>query len=192
MAVSTKCFNAATLALQSHLKCFAYFRDRKIHKQAEYVNWSVYSQTKSQVLLTDYCRILLYPSFTPFVIVFTHAITTASPDDLVLLHETVNSLELIKGLSRGSTRLYEICTAFVKTAQALADSRQTLTGLEQHHDGLLLMPGLDGHGQASITLPDVAWPEDMYGSMNSADISGFLNDFIGTNRSAMDILNSIT
>lgn len=148
-------------------------------------------QTRSQVLLTDNCRILLYPSFTPFVIVFTHAITTASPDDLVLLHETVNSLELIKGLSRGSTRLYEICTAFVKTAQALADSRQTLTGLEQHHDGLLLMPGLDGHGQASITLPDVAWPEDMYGSMNSADISGFLNDFIGTNRSAMDILNSI-
>lgn len=54
------------------------------------------------------------------------------------------------------------------------------------------MPGLDGHGQASITLPDVAWPEDMYGSMNSADISGFLNDFIGTNRSAMDILYSIT
>lgn len=41
MAISTKCFDAATLALQSHLKCFAYFRDRKIHKQAEYVNWLV-------------------------------------------------------------------------------------------------------------------------------------------------------
>lgn len=81
-------------------------------------------------------------------------------------------------------RLYEICTAFVKTAQTLLDSRQTLTGLEQHHDGLLLTPA----GQTSITLPDVSWPD--IGTMNSADISMFLNDFIGTNRSAMDILNS--
>lgn len=51
MAISTKCFDAATLALQSHLKCFAYFRDRKIHKQAEYVNWLVLTQSCSQTKL---------------------------------------------------------------------------------------------------------------------------------------------
>jgi hypothetical protein len=26
-------------ALQSHLECFTYFRNRKTHKQTEYVNW---------------------------------------------------------------------------------------------------------------------------------------------------------
>ncbi|BCR92189.1 transcription factor domain-containing protein [Aspergillus chevalieri] len=177
MAISTECFDAATLALQSHLKCFAYFRDRKIHKQAEYVNW-----------------ILLYPSFTPFVIVFTHAITTASPDSLSLLHETVSSLNLIKRLSRASLHLYEICTAFVKTAQALLDSRQTLTGLEQHHDGLLLASADADTGDRqglSISLPDVTGTMEggMDGGwMSSAGIEMFLNDFIGSNRSAMGIL----
>ncbi|XHG01002.1 hypothetical protein AWENTII_004408 [Aspergillus wentii] len=42
MSISTRCLEAATLALQSHLKCFAQFKNRKTHKQAEYVNW--YSQ----------------------------------------------------------------------------------------------------------------------------------------------------
>jgi hypothetical protein len=38
MAVSSQCYEAASMALHSHLKCFTYFRDRQAHKQAEYVN----------------------------------------------------------------------------------------------------------------------------------------------------------
>ncbi|KAL3469756.1 fungal-specific transcription factor domain-containing protein [Aspergillus californicus] len=171
MAISSQCYEAASLALHSHLNCITYFRDRKAHKQEEYVN-----------------SILLYPSFTPFIIVFTHAITTASVTDLSLLQETVKSLELIKGVSRGSMHLHVICEAFAKTAQVLVDSRQTLTGLAQHQDGSLIMPG---EGPANIALPDVIWPPDLFDShVDQADISMFLNDFIGTNRSAMDILNS--
>lgn len=133
-------------------------------------------------------RILLYPSFTPFVIVFTHAITTASTADLALLQDTASSLELIKGLSRGSMHLYTICDAFVRAAQILVNSQQTLTGLEQHQDGSLVIPTTDGPG--NIALPDVSWPEDTFDStMNQADISMFLNGFIGTNRSVMDILS---
>ncbi|OJZ84690.1 hypothetical protein ASPFODRAFT_192804 [Aspergillus luchuensis CBS 106.47] len=171
MAVSSQCYASATAALQSHLKCFTYFRGRQTHKQTEYVNW-----------------ILLYPSFTPFVIVFTHAITTASTADLALLQDTASSLELIKGLSRGSMHLYTICDAFVRAAQILVNSQQTLTGLEQHQDGSLVIPTTDGPG--NIALPDVSWPEDTFDStMNQADISMFLNGFIGTNRSVMDILS---
>ncbi|KKK25394.1 hypothetical protein P175DRAFT_0530702 [Aspergillus ochraceoroseus IBT 24754] len=172
MAISSQCYQAASMALHSHLKCFTYFRDRQAHKQAEYVNW-----------------ILLYPSFAPFVIVFTHAITTASATDLALLQETVRSLEMIKGISRGSMHLYTICEAFAKTAQVLVDSRQTLTGLAQHQDGSLILP--PGDGPANIALPDVIWPEDLFDShVDQVDISMFLNDFIVTNRSVMDILNS--
>ncbi|PYH98007.1 hypothetical protein BO71DRAFT_447549 [Aspergillus ellipticus CBS 707.79] len=172
MAISSQCYGSATAALQSHLKCFTYFRGRQTHKQTEYVNW-----------------ILLYPSFTPFVIVFTHAITTASTADLALLQDTTSSLELIKGLSRGSMHLYTVCEAFVRAAQILVNSQQTLTGLEQHQDGSLFLPTSDGPG--NISLPNVPWPDDMIDlSMNQADISMFLNDFIGSNRSLMDILSS--
>ncbi|RAL14501.1 transcription factor domain-containing protein [Aspergillus homomorphus CBS 101889] len=172
MAISSRCYEVATLALQSHLKCFTYFRGRQTHKQTEYVNW-----------------ILLYPSFTPFVIVFTHAITTASAIDLALLQDTVSSLDLIKGLSRGSMHLYTVCEAFVKAAQVLVKSRQTLTGIERHQDGSLVMPAADG--AANIAFPDVSWPENTFDSLvNQTDISMFLNDFIGANRSVMDILSS--
>lgn len=37
-AISSQCYETATLALHSHLKCFTYFRDRQTHKQTEYVN----------------------------------------------------------------------------------------------------------------------------------------------------------
>ncbi|PYH49584.1 transcription factor domain-containing protein [Aspergillus saccharolyticus JOP 1030-1] len=172
MAISSRCYEIATLALHSHLKCFTYFRGRQTHKQTEYVNW-----------------ILLYPSFTPFIIVFTHAITTASAVDLALLQDTVSSLELIKGLSRGSLHLYTVCEAFVKAAQVLVKSRQTLSGIERHQDGSLVMPAADG--ATNIAFPNVSWPEDTFDSlMNQTDISMFLNDFIGANRSVMDILSS--
>ncbi|KAF7595392.1 hypothetical protein BBP40_006386 [Aspergillus hancockii] len=173
MAISSRCYEAATLALHSHLKCFNYFRGRQTHKQIEYVHW-----------------ILLYPSFAPFVIVFTHAITTANNADLTLLQETVKSLDLIKGLSHGSRHLYTICEAFARAAQVLVESQQTLMGLEQHQDGSLVIPTTI-NGPANISLPDVSWPEDTFDStMSQADISMFLNDFIGANRSVMDILNS--
>lgn len=169
MAVSSECYEAASMALHSHLKCITYFRDRKAHKQAEYVN-----------------SILLYPSFTPFIIVFTHAITTTNSADLHLLQETVRSLELIKGVSRGSLHLHAICASFAKAAQVLVDSRQTLTGLAQHQDGSLVMPA--GTGAGDIALPDVIWPDDLF---DQVDISMFLNDFIGTGRSAVEILRGL-
>ncbi|KAM0114342.1 hypothetical protein ACP6JC_009140 [Aspergillus fumigatus] len=148
MAITSQCYEAAVRALQSHLECFTYFRNRKTHKQTEYVNCTF---------------------------------------DLALLQDTVQSLQLFKGLSRGSDRLYTICAAFSRTAQILVDSEETLEGLTQHRDGSLVMPALD----SNIALPNVDWPENVFDShMNSTDISMFLNDFIGTHRSVMDILNS--
>ncbi|KAL2359088.1 hypothetical protein RJZ56_008078 [Blastomyces dermatitidis] len=172
MSISSKCLEAAKLGLQSHLKCFSYFSERKSHKQAEYVTW-----------------ILLYPSFTPFVIVFTHAIAAGDLEELSLLKETVGSLELVKDLSRGSQHLYEICKAFLTIAQSLIDSQLTLNGLEHQDDGSLVLPFMTD-GQTQITFPDIPWPEDMHDfNMDSADISVFLNDFLGTNRPGTDMLS---
>ncbi|KAL6235262.1 hypothetical protein BDW75DRAFT_240316 [Aspergillus navahoensis] len=191
LAISSQCYEAACLALHSHLKTITYFRDRKAHKQAEYVN-----------------SILLYPSFTPFIIVFTHAIATSSTTDLRLLQETVRSLDLIKGVSRGSAHLHSICASFARAAQVLVTSGQALTGLAANQDGSLVMsiPTAAGSseetgagtGIGDIALPDVSWPEDLFDLQVGAeeqgpgefdiDIGMFLNDFIGTGRSAVEIL----
>lgn len=37
--ISPKCYEAARLGLENHLKCFAQFRNRSVPQQAEYVNW---------------------------------------------------------------------------------------------------------------------------------------------------------
>ncbi|KAL4985588.1 fungal-specific transcription factor domain-containing protein [Aspergillus falconensis] len=180
MAISSQCYEAASLALHSHLKAITYFRDRKAHKQAEYVN-----------------SILLYPSFTPFIIVFTHAIATSSTTDLRLLQETVHSLDLIKGVSRGSAHLHSICASFARAAQVLITSGQALTGLAANQDGSLVMSmptaaasgeetGI-GTGLGDIALPDVGAEGQGHGEFD-IDIGMFLNDFIGTGRSAVEIL----
>lgn len=109
-------------------------------------------------------------------------------EELALLQETVGSLELVKDLSRGSQHLYEICKAFLTTADALINSQRTLNGLEHHADGSLVLPFM-ADGQTQITFPDISWTEDRYDfNMDSADISVFLNDFLGTNRPGTDIL----
>lgn len=38
MTITTKCLETAKLALRSHLKAFAHFRNRRTHKKAEYAN----------------------------------------------------------------------------------------------------------------------------------------------------------
>lgn len=86
--------------------------------------------------------------------------------------------------------LFAICEAFAKTAQVLVDARQTVTGLEYHQDGSLFIPATT-EGPGNIAFPDFPWPENTFDSaMNQEDISLFLNDFIGTGRSVMDMLSS--
>ncbi|KAL5360472.1 fungal-specific transcription factor domain-containing protein [Aspergillus floccosus] len=48
-AISSQCYEAAALALHSHLKCFTYFRDRQTHKQTEYVNCQIARSSEGAV-----------------------------------------------------------------------------------------------------------------------------------------------
>ncbi|KAH0367723.1 putative C6 transcription factor, partial [Aureobasidium melanogenum] len=102
--ISPRCYEAARLGLENHLRCFAQFRNRSVLQQAEYVNW-----------------ILLYPSFTPFTVVFIHAIATSNTSDLRLLQETVSSLDHVKLLSPAAKRLHDVCFAFAKEGYSSID-----------------------------------------------------------------------
>lgn len=49
-----------------------------------------------------------------------------------------------------------------------------------------------GSGAGDIALPDVIWPDDLFDDrVDQVDISMFLNDFIGTGRSAVEILRGL-
>lgn len=53
MAVSSQCYEAARLALDSHLKCFDFFRGRQTHKKMEYVHWFALSPSHIAWPVTD-------------------------------------------------------------------------------------------------------------------------------------------
>ncbi|KAF9641547.1 putative c6 transcription factor protein [Lasiodiplodia theobromae] len=174
--VSSKCFETARLGLQSHLKCFESFQSSTMLEQIDYVTW-----------------ILLYPSFTPFVVVFTHAIATMSVDDLSLLQETVGTLDQAKHISEGAQRLYDVCKAFADAAEVLIKSRQTLTGMQQHDDGSLVFPAVTDPHPPTMSAQDFAWPawpDATHGlDVNNMDMSMFLGNWLGANRPVMDMLN---
>ncbi|KAK7707429.1 hypothetical protein SLS57_009299 [Botryosphaeria dothidea] len=173
--ISSKCFEVGRLALQAHLKCFESFTNSSMLAQIDYVTW-----------------ILLYPSFTPFVVVFTHAIATMSVEDLKLLQETVGTLDQAKHISEGAQRLHDVCKAFADAAAVLINSRQTLTGMQQHDDGSLVFPAVtDPH--VPMTTQDFAWPvwPDANQNLDSSnmDMSLFLGNWLGANRPVVDMLN---
>ncbi|OMP86921.1 putative transcriptional regulatory protein C11D3.07c [Diplodia seriata] len=173
--ISSKCFETARLGLQAHLKCFESFQSSSMLEQMDYVTW-----------------ILLYPTFTPFVVIFTHAIATMSTEDLKLLQETTGTLDQAKHVSEGALRLYTVCKAFTDAAEVLINSRQTLTGMQQHDDGSLVFPAVtDPHPPMSaqdFVWP--TWPVPAHGlDAGNMDMSMFLGNWLGANRPVMDMLN---
>lgn len=73
-------------------------------------------------------RILLYSSFTPFLVVFTHAIASQSKDDVELLFQVLNTLEAPRKNTEALNRLYQVCKVFVDFAKAFIQSQQPLFG----------------------------------------------------------------
>ncbi|KAI5245615.1 hypothetical protein E4T42_06696 [Aureobasidium subglaciale] len=164
--ISPKCYEAARLALDNHLRCFANFSNRSVDQQAEYVNW-----------------ILLYPSFTPFTVVFIHAIATTDTEELQLLQETVRSLEHVSVLSPAARRLHDVCAAFGKVAAAFITSQRTLSGWHCRNDGTLSLPSAETNYQ-----PDMAASITDQGQDQDA-LSAFLCSLAGQNRPLTDFLH---
>ena len=73
-------------------------------------------------------RVLLFSSFTPFIVIFLHAIAATSSDDIQLLYEVVDSLQHIRYVSPSSERLYQICSTFLQIAKGLVETRQSCVG----------------------------------------------------------------
>ena len=115
-----------------------------------------------------------------------------STEDLQLLQDTTSTLAQVRHISEGSQRLYNVCKAFSDAAEVLVNSRQTLTGMQQHDDGSLVFPAVTDP-QVPVPTQDFAWsawPDASQNlDVNNMDMSLFLGNWLGANRPVMDMLN---
>lgn len=139
-------------------------------QQSEYVNW-----------------ILLYPSFTPFTVVFIHAIATADTEGLQLLQETVNSLDHVKVLSPAARRLHDVCTAFLRVAQAFIASQRTLNGWHRRHDGSVALPLANADNDAVFEGGEAVMDEQQPQEQDA--LSAFMCSLAANNRPLTDFLH---
>ncbi|KAJ4252800.1 hypothetical protein NW762_010706 [Fusarium torreyae] len=133
--ISSECFQAARLSLKCHLRCYPAFKTAVDISVVDYVSWFLHSS-----------------SFTPFVVIFLHAIAANSIEDLSLLDEVIESLRSVRKAHSGTERLYQICSAFGKLARQMVTAKDRSVGTyDQEADSLEL-----GNIQEDVTFD---WPE---------------------------------
>ncbi|KAL4807613.1 hypothetical protein BDV18DRAFT_151590 [Aspergillus unguis] len=133
--ISAECFAAARSALESHLRAFPIYQDASIVTAKDYANW-----------------VILYSSFTPFIVIFLHAIASSSLPDTTLLEDIVRTLDPLKETSKACGRLFQICTIFARVARSLVESRHSFLGTYNPQDDSLLL-NLNNQGNASLYNP---------------------------------------
>jgi hypothetical protein len=191
MEVSPKCYDAAKMSLQTNIRCHAQFNGEDVFwKKIDYVNWSVMSQSIVDQSINQYYRFLLYPAFTPFVVMFIHAIATYSTEDIQLLRDTVRTLHDLRDISQGARRLYSICKALLDTVEVLSKSQQSVFNIHERDDGSLVFSSNTAQ-EAYLGHPDFVWPEDMSDlNVSEIDMSNLFNNWLGANRPVTDILDN--
>lgn len=73
-------------------------------------------------------RILLYSSFTPFLVVFTHSLASHCQEDVELLTQVLGTLEAPRKNTEALNRLYQVCKVFVEFAKAFFPLEQAPFG----------------------------------------------------------------
>ena len=95
-------------------------------------------------------RVLLYSSFTPFIVIFLHAIAATSLEDITLLDEVVSTLHSARGVSSASERIYSIAANFARVARGLVESQKSCVGkYNEQEDSLLLSDERNPHVSSS-------------------------------------------
>ncbi|KAF4944251.1 hypothetical protein FSARC_14722 [Fusarium sarcochroum] len=173
--ISSECFQAARLSLRCHLRCYPAFKTAVDISEADYVSWFLHSS-----------------SFTPFVVIFLHAIAANSIEDLCLLEEVIESLKSARKVHSGTEKLFQICSAFGKLARQMVTAKDTSVGTyDQEVDSLEL-----GNVQEDMSFDwpefdlDLANPEfdmEIASGCEDIDMAAVFNDWYG-GQPGMDFL----
>ncbi|KAF4979220.1 hypothetical protein FZEAL_4529 [Fusarium zealandicum] len=173
--MSSECFQAARLSLHGHLRCFSGFHKSGL-SEVDFANWVLHNS-----------------SFTPFVVIFLHAIAASSLEDVQLLSDVVETLESAQKGHAGTKKLYQICATFARLARRMVEARNSCVGMYDHSTDSLQLAG---------ATEDVPWnwsgpPLDMSDQTQAGgladwgdnDMSAILADWINGQPPTMEMLS---
>ncbi|KAI0455713.1 hypothetical protein F5B21DRAFT_503002 [Xylaria acuta] len=127
--ISSQCFQAARLSLKSHLSCFSRYTPSSVLSDADFANWLVLiTQHLVEFDHYQFRRVLHASSFTPFIVLFLHAVPTGSVDDLDLLDEVVQTLRSTRQAGKPFERLHDLCPTFARLARRLVEAGRPCVG----------------------------------------------------------------
>lgn len=81
-----------------------------------------------RLLLIFHDRGLLSSSFTPFIVIFLHAVAATSSDDVSLLDQVVASFNSFSHISHIAKRLYQVSSIFARAARGLVKQQASRIG----------------------------------------------------------------
>ncbi|PMD39479.1 hypothetical protein L207DRAFT_529455 [Hyaloscypha variabilis F] len=160
--ISSDRYQAARMALQCHVENCTKLSANKTPSMRVYSGW-----------------ILLFSSFAPFLVVFTHSIASHSQGDVSLLSQVLRTLEAGRSISAATNRLYEDCNAFLRFATAFVRSTQNSFGSYNQEDDSVTFP-LTGPGDYNTAFPELEPVEGFEGMQDDLmPMSAFLGSYLG-------------
>ncbi|KAE9381116.1 hypothetical protein N431DRAFT_1642 [Stipitochalara longipes BDJ] len=160
--ISSERYQAARMALQCHVQSCAKLSANKTPSMRAYSGW-----------------ILLFSSFAPFLVVFTHSIASHSREDVELLSQVLQTLEVGRSISAATNRLYEDCKAFLRFATAFVRSTQNSFGSYNQEDDSVTFP-LMGPGDYNTAFPAFDLAGEFEGIQDDLlPMSAFLGTYLG-------------
>ncbi|SCN83245.1 uncharacterized protein FFB20_07710 [Fusarium fujikuroi] len=154
--MTSQCFQAARLSLQSHLRAFSGYGGDKMLSKADYIDWALHNS-----------------SFTPFVVIFLHSIAASSLEDVELLEQVVTTFRSARDINIGAEKLYQICSTFSRLARRMVESRNTSVGMYDQNNDTLQVAGVSENDPLTWTDMAVLPSEQQAGTDGFAD---FLTD----------------
>lgn len=135
-------------------------------------------------------RVLLFSSFTPFLVVFLQAIATGDSELLNLLQKVIESLKFTARASKAADRLYRVCSAFGEVAKAMFETGR-LGGSGEEIDQMRSAGGTPHLEDLDLTCQGLFADAGLNGlaNLNDEDLSSMLDDW-GTGVSIMDLLGA--
>jgi len=147
-------------------------------------------QTNRQIFKPIACRrILLFSSFAPFLVVFTHSIASHSQADVDLLRQVLRTLEAGRSISAATNRLYEMCKVFLRFATAFVHSRQDCFGSYNQEEDSFTFP-MEAHTNNVYNLASSEFSPSGSGGFetmqeNLVPMSAFLETYLGQNMNGL-------
>ncbi|KAF4968347.1 hypothetical protein FSARC_4293 [Fusarium sarcochroum] len=154
--MTSQCFQAARLSLQSHLRAFSGYGGAKMFSKADYIDWALHNS-----------------SFTPFVVIFLHSIASSSLEDVELLEKVVDTFRSAREIHAGAEKLYQICATFSRLARRMVEARNTSVGMYDQNTDSLQVVGVSE--SAPLSWSD-AFNQSLGQTAEADGLTGFLNE----------------